>query len=82
MAIRYDIINSLGRDFLVLIQNGIVSVTLLEHKTMYEDYLDELKGNSRSYSKNKISTKYDISLRQMNRVIAYMEQNTSDVLMS
>ena len=76
MDSRYQIIQNLGRDFLILIQNGIISVTLLEHKTMYEDYLDELKNNDRSYSKNKISTKYDISLRQMNRVIAYMEQNT------
>lgn len=75
MVNRYDIINNLGRDFLLLIQNGIISVALLEHKTMYEDYLDELKINSKSQSKSKISNKYDISLRQINRIIAYMEQN-------
>jgi hypothetical protein len=82
MATRYEIIKNLGRNFLVLIQNGIISITLLEHKTMYEDYLDELNSNNVTKSVSNISIKYDVSMRKIFRIVAYMEQKTTDKTMS
>lgn len=76
MARRYEVIKSLGRNLLTLIQIGIVPIHILDRKTIYEEYLQYLENNSPAESKKIISAKYDIRLREAQRIVAFMEENT------
>jgi hypothetical protein len=82
MAKRYEIIQSLGRNLLTLIQARVIPMTILDYKTYYEEYLDELQTNNEASSKKIISTKHDISLRKVQRIVEFMEENTSVKQMS
>jgi len=76
MAKRYEIIQSLGRNLLTLIQIGVIPITILDKKTIYEDYLVYLKDNDPAESKKIISAIHDIRLREAQRIVAFMEENT------
>lgn len=82
MAKRYEIIQGLGRNLLTLIQARVIPMTILDYKTYYEEYLDELQSNSEASSKKIISTKHDISLRKVQRIVEFMEENTNVKQMS
>ena len=74
MENRYKVIKNLGRQFLVLIQLGIIPTQILDYKTIYENYLELLKFNSSSESKKILSKNFDISYRQLSRIVLYMEE--------
>ncbi len=74
MGNRYEVIKNLGRQFLVLIQLGIIPTQILDYKTIYENYLELLKFNTSSESKKILSQNFDISYRQLSRIVLYMEE--------
>ena len=82
MARRYDIIQKMDRKFLLLIQAGLIPTTLLDYKTLYEEYMQQLKENSKTVSVKNVSAKNDISMRTIFRIIAFMEQNITDTFVS
>ncbi|KGO88092.1 hypothetical protein Q765_03290 [Flavobacterium rivuli WB 3.3-2 = DSM 21788] len=70
---RYEKITSLNDEFLSLIQVGFIPLHLLDWKVYYEAYLQEIKKSKTSEAINMIAANYDVSRRQVQRIVAYME---------
>jgi len=71
---RYDRIISLGDEFLKLIKEGFISITVLDWKVYYEYYLEEVKrGNKKDHAALNTAVKYDISKRTVYSAIKWME---------
>lgn len=70
---RYETIKDLGEDFLKLINFGLIPVTILDWKVYYEAYTQEVKHYKKTEAALTVAAQYDISRRQMFRVIDFME---------
>ncbi len=75
----YEKINSLGDEFMALINHSLVPVHILDWKVYYEYYLTQkelLKNESKGKKEEAVnitSAYYDLSRRTMYRIIKYME---------
>lgn len=70
----YEKILNLGDEFLKLINIGLVPVTVLDWKVYYEAYKLELQRASKTEAACTVAVHYDISRRQMFRIISFMER--------
>ena len=70
---RYETILSLNENFLLLINKGLVPVHLLDWKVYYESYIEHCKIHKKYEAANIVAAHYDVSQRQMRRIVAYMK---------
>lgn len=78
---RYETIVSLKDDFIKLMGKNLIPVHILDWKTYYESYLQEIDYQKKNYTKPikeeavmTVATRYDISRRSMYYVISFMEK--------
>ena len=77
MANRYQMINDLNGQFLILIKHNIISLNLMTWHSIYSTYLDLLKNQKKSEAKKTLSVHYDMSLRNIQKIIKYMSEETN-----
>ena len=77
MANRYQMINDLNGQFLILIKHNIISLNLMTWHSIYSTYLDLLKNQKKSEAKKTLSVHYDMSLRNIQKIIKYMSEETT-----
>jgi hypothetical protein len=68
----YDFICKLDKDFLILINKGLVPVHLLAWKTIYEKYLEERKAHKKMVSYLYLSDYYNLSETQIRNIVRFM----------
>ena len=70
---RYEIICKLDKDFLILINKGLIPVHLLAWKTIYETYLKEIKNNKKTVTYLYLADYYNLSEVHIQRIISFMK---------
>lgn len=72
---RYEIITQLKTcsNFTQLVASGIVSISIASWLQIYETYLTELKHNDKPTSIQFTADYYNLSNRQIYKVISFME---------
>lgn len=77
---RYDRIINLGDEFLILVKQGLIAVTLLDWKVYYEAYVQQRETHQKNFTKfskeevvRTVAEHYDISRSQLFRIISFME---------
>ena len=72
---RYEIITQLKTcsNFTQLVASGIVSLSISSWLQIYETYLNELKSNDKPTSIQFTADYYNLSNRQIYKVISFME---------
>jgi len=70
-------INDLNGQFLILIKHNIISLNLMTWHSIYSTYLDLLKNQKKSEAKKTLSVHYDMSLRNIQKIIKYMSEETT-----
>ena len=70
-------INDLNGQFLILIKHNIISLNLMTWHSIYSTYLDLLKNQKKSEAKKTLSVHYDMSLRNIQKIIKYMSEETN-----
>lgn len=74
MESRYETIVNLGDEFLTLVRVGIIPIHLTTYKVVYEAYKKQLAEQiEKPQAVKKIAVEYDLQLRQVYRIIKYME---------
>ena len=76
MATTYELIKKIEDDtsFLVLLQKGIIPLSILDKKCYYEHYLNERKTVSNAQSISNTSEDYNVSEMTIRRAIKVMEK--------
>ena len=69
---RYEIICKLDKNFLILINKGLLPVHLLAWKTIYETYLKEIKNNKKMVTYLYLSDYYNLSEPQIRNIVKFM----------
>ena len=72
---RYEMINQLKQcsNFTQLVASGIVSLSISTWLQIYETYLIELKTNEKSVAIQFTADYYNLSTRQIYKVLSFME---------
>jgi uncharacterized protein YneF (UPF0154 family) len=70
---RYDIIKKLDKDFLILINMGLLPVHFLPWKTIYETYLEDIKTNKKTVTYLYLSDYYNLSESQIRNIVRFMK---------
>jgi hypothetical protein len=70
---RYEIICKLDKEFIVLIQKGLLPVHFLAWKTIYETYLIEIKENKKMITYLYLADYYNLSETQIRNIIKFMD---------
>lgn len=71
---KYEVLKSLGDDFVRLVRLGIISLKVLDQKVFYEAYLKQRENHIKSVAITYISDEYGISERQLYTIIKEMER--------
>lgn len=69
---RYEYIMNMNGDLITLVRIGLVSISLLDWKVIYETYLKVKKTGTRSFIQD-VAIEYDITRQKVHRIIKYME---------
>lgn len=69
---RYEIICKLDKDFLILINKGLLPVHLLAWKTIYEAYVNEMKRNKKMITYLYLADFFNLSETQIRNIVKFM----------
>ena len=69
---RYEIICKLDKDFLILINKGLLPVHFLGWKTIYETYLIEMESNKKMVTYLYLAEFYNLSETQIRNIVRFM----------
>jgi len=71
---NYDFINKIGTEtFIQLVQRGLIPIHIMDYKSIYETYLNEMLRHKKSISILYCAEHYNVHENTIRNIIKFME---------